>query len=190
MSYRFYPERVEPIGSKAGVADTDMIVPVTGYDGMRVTIPLLSIVTGATAQVLTVLQVKVIDTMAEIDSGTKKVTLETIEDDLAGRYAAMETVDGDWFISKVTASAAKVHTLEDAFPADGLKVDGRFFLFAPVDDDLNQIVSLEASKETVLSEPAPGRFAAGDYCYPLILHMTNDTNALTLQGGMAVYISR
>lgn len=190
MSYRFYPERVEPIGSKAGVADTDMIVPVTGYDGMRITIPLLSIVTGATAQVLTVLQVKEIDTMTVIDSGAKKVTLETIEDDLADRYAAMETVDGDWFISKVTDTTDKVQTLEDAFPADGLKVTGRFFLFSPVVDELNQIVSLEASKETVLSEPAPGRFAAGDFCYPLILHMTNDTDPLTLQGGMAVYINR
>ncbi len=190
MSYRFYPERVEPIGNKAGVADTDMIVPVTGYDGMRVTIPQLSILTGATAQVLTVLQVKEIDTMTAIDSGAKEVTLETIEDDLTGRYAAMETVDGDWFISKITASADKVHTMADAFPADGLKVTGRFFLFAPVDDELNQIVSLEASKETVLSEPAPGRFVAEDFCYPLILHMTNDTDPLTLQGGMAVYINR
>ena len=136
------------------------------------------------------LQVKEIDTMTDIDSGTKKVTLETIEDDLAGRYAAMETVEGDWFISKITASADKVHTTEDAFPADGLKVTGRFFLFCPVDDELNQIVALEASKETVLSEPAPGRFAAGDFCYPLILHMPNDTDPLTLQGGMAVYINR
>ena len=74
MSYRFYPERVEPIGSKVGVGDTDMIVPVTGYDGMRVTIPQLSIVTGATAQVLTVMQVKEIDTMAIVDPATKKVT--------------------------------------------------------------------------------------------------------------------
>ena len=190
MSYRFFPERVEPIGSKEGVADSDMIVTVTGHDGMRVTIPLLSIVTGATAQVLTVLQVKEIDTMTVIDPATKKVTLETIEDDLAGRYAAMETVDGDWFISKVTSSAAKVHTLEDAFPADGLKVNGRFFLFSPVSDELNQIAVLEASKETVLTQPAPGRFAARDFCFPLILHMTNDTNPLTLQGGMAVYINR
>ena len=108
---------------------------------MRVTIPHLSIVTGATAQVLTVLQVKEIDTMTVIDPATKKVTLETIEDDLVDRYAAMETMDGDWFISKVTLSAAKEHTLEDAFPADGLKVTGRFFLFAPVDDELNQIAA-------------------------------------------------
>jgi hypothetical protein len=190
MSYRFYPERVEPIGNKAGVADTDMIVPVTGYDGMRVTIPLLSIVTGATAQVLTVMQVKELDTMTAIDSVAKEVTLETIETDLTGRYAAMETVDGDWFISKVTASAAKVHTIEDAFPADGLKLTGRFFLFAATDDELNQKASLEASKETILTQPAPGRFVGRDFCFPVILHMTNDTNALTLQGGMAVYINR
>jgi hypothetical protein len=190
MSYRFYPERVEPIGNKAGVADTDMIVPVTGYDGMRVTIPLLSILTGATAQVLTVLQVKEIDTMTVLTSAAKEITLETIADDLTGRYAAMESVDGDWFISKITASAAKVHTMTDAFPADGLKLTGRFFLFAPVDDALNQIVSLEASKETVLTQDAPGRFVGRDFCFPVILHMTNDTNALTLQGGVAVYINR
>lgn len=38
------------------------------------------------------------------------------------------------------------------FPADDLKVNGRFFIFAPADDDLNQKAELEAGKEIILSQ--------------------------------------
>ncbi len=189
MSYRFYAERVMPIGSKAGSAGVDTIMPIEGCDGLRLTIPHLSISLGATPQVLTILQVEEQDIIKAFDNAAETITLDTNEEDLEDLHIALEQTDGTWFFTTVASSAAKVHTLNLAPPAT-TKIEGRAFIFCAVDGENAQSVSLSANNNHELSASAPGRFIARDFCYPMILHLTNATNPATVRGGAAVYISR
>jgi len=189
MSYRFYAERVAPIGSKTGSAGVDTIMPLEGCDGLRLTVPHLSISVGETAQTLTILQVEDQDLISAFDGPGKTVTLETLDSDLSGRQVALEKSDGSFFFTSVASSDEKVHTLAGTPPAT-TKVTGRLYLFCAPGGELAQSVALEESKNHELSAPAPGRFMARDFCYPLILHLTNTTNPATIRGGSMVYIAR
>ncbi|HAK46098.1 MAG TPA: hypothetical protein DCO79_09320 [Spirochaeta sp.] len=189
MSYRFYAEYLAPIGSKVGSAGTDTVIPVPGCEGLRLTIPQLQISCGTTPQTLTILQVEEMDQIAEFNVTGKTLTLETIEDDLADKHIAIEKEDGTFFFTTVASSAAKVHTLTDAPPAD-TKLTGTAFIFCDTDSELAQTAALAANTENEIEAPAPGRFIARDFCFPLIIHITNTTNPTTVRGGTAVYISR
>ena len=189
MSYRFYAEHLAPIGSKAGTTAGDTIMPIQGHEGLRLTIPRLTIVCGETPQILTVLQVEDMDQISAFDAGAKTLTLETIEDDLADKHIAIEKEDGTFFFTTVVSSAAKVHTLTDEPPAD-TKIVGTVFVFCDVDSELAQSEALLANTENELESPAPGRFIARDFNFPLILHITNTTDPTYVRGGAAVYISR
>ncbi|MDC7225202.1 MAG: hypothetical protein PQJ61_00395 [Spirochaetales bacterium] len=189
MSYRFYAEHIKPIGSKEGSAGNDTVIPVSGCEGLRLTIPRLSVSCGATPQVLTVLQVEDMDQISAFDTGGKTLTFDTIETDLADKHIAVEKEDGTFFFTTVTSSAAKVHTLTDAPPAD-TKIAGNVYIFCDTDSELVQTEALAANTENNLEAPAPGRFIARDFCFPLIIHITNTTNPTTVRGGAAVYISR
>jgi hypothetical protein len=101
MSFRFYPERVDSIGQKSGVVSEDLLIPVPGIDGMRITIPQLSVSCGANAQVLTLLQVKTHDQITALDKDAKTITVEEIETDLSNRLIALETEDGGWLFLPV-----------------------------------------------------------------------------------------
>ncbi|OQY31020.1 MAG: hypothetical protein B6241_14945 [Spirochaetaceae bacterium 4572_59] len=63
-------------------------------------------------QILTLLQVKESDLITAIDITGKTVTLESFEEDLTDRLCALETLEGDWIFLKISASAAKVNTLD------------------------------------------------------------------------------
>lgn len=189
MSYRLYAEHIAPIGSKAGEAGVDTVLPVAGSEGLRLTIPQLQVSCGATPQTLTVLQVQDMDKITAFNVSGKTLTLDTMDDDLADLYVAIEKDDGTFFYTTVISSAAKVHTLTDAPPAD-TKLTGTAFIFCDTDSELAQSVSLKANTENEFESPAPGRFIARDFCFPLIIHITNTTNPTTVRGGAAVYISR
>ncbi|MBI9103752.1 MAG: hypothetical protein JEY99_15155 [Spirochaetales bacterium] len=189
MSYRFNAERVMPIGSKTGSAGVNTIVPVEGCDGLRLTIPHLEVSCGATPQTLTILQVEDQDLITAFDTGSKTITLEAVDDDLEDLHVAIEKEDSSFAFTTVASSAAKIHTLTDAPPAD-TKLTGRLFIFCTTDGENAQSTALEANTENELTAPAPGRFIARDFCYPLIIHITNATNPATLRGGAAVYIAR
>lgn len=190
MSYRFYPERVEPLGQKAGIADTDLLVPIQGINGLRITIPTLRISCGATAQVVSCLQVAKSFTVTISDDVGKTVTLDGLAEDLTDALVAVDGGDDSWFFSSVTGTVGEVVTLADAFPTDGLKAEGRFFVFTEEDDESTQSAALTADSENLLETPAPGVFQGADLNYPVMLHVTNDTNAATLRGGVVVYINR
>lgn len=188
MSYRFYPERIESIGQITGVVGEDLLIPVSGIDGMRITIPRLSVSCGANDQILTLLQVKEADLITAIDITGKTVSLESFEEGLTDRLCALETLEGDWIFLKISASAAKVHTLDgDISP---VKTQGRFLLFCEVDDTLNQRVPLKQSVETLIDDNAPGRLVARDFCYPVVIHITNTTTAVQFNGGSVVFICK
>jgi hypothetical protein len=67
-------------------------------------------------------------------------------------------------------------TLTDAFPDEGMADEGRFFVFAEADDEACPNAALPADSEVSLEAPAPGLFQGADLNYPVVLHMTNDTN--------------
>jgi hypothetical protein len=189
MSYRFYAEYLAPIGSKAGSAGVDTVIPVSGCEGLRLTIPQLAVSCGATPQTLTILQVEEMDQIAEFNVPGKTLTLESIDIDLADKHIAIEKEDGTYLFTTVVSSAAKVHTLTDAPPAD-TKLTGTAFIFCDTDSELAQSAALAANTDYELEAPAPGRFIARDFCFPMIIHITNTTNPTTVRGGAAVYISR
>jgi len=189
MSYRFYAEYLAPIGSKVGSAGVDTVIPVPGCEGLRLTIPQLAVSCGATPQTLTILQVEEMDQVGAFNVAGKTLTLETIDADLEDLYVAIEKEDGTFFFTPVASSIAKVHTLTDAPPAD-TKISGTVFIFCATGSELSQTVALLANTENELEAPAPGRFIARDFCFPLIIHLTNTTNPATVRGGAAVYISR
>jgi hypothetical protein len=107
MSYRFYPERVENLGRKAGVADTDLLIPIQGINGLRITIPALRIATGATAQVVSCLQVAKSFTLSASDSDAKTVTLDGLSEDLTDALVAVDGGDDQWFFTTVSACAGE-----------------------------------------------------------------------------------
>lgn len=190
MSYRFYCERVEPIGQKTEAAGTDIVLPVNGYEGMRLTIPFLSVQCAATAQLLSILQVKEYDRISAFNAAEKKITVNQIGEDLEDIYIAAEKNDGEYFFSKVSDSEGKVHTVTDPFQEGTLKPAGRFFVFSSPGDEESQCAVLDAEKVNNLSLDAPGVFVARDFCFPVIIHITNGTNAAKLLAGIAAYISR
>ena len=122
MSYRFYAEYLKPIGSKVGTAGTDTVIPIQGHEGLRLTIPRLSVSCGATPQTLTILQVEDMDQVAAFDVGAETITIESIDADLADKHIAIEKEDGTFFFTTVSATAAKVQTLIEA-PAGRYQAD-------------------------------------------------------------------
>ncbi|MBF9018629.1 MULTISPECIES: hypothetical protein [unclassified Oceanispirochaeta] len=188
MSFRFYPERVDSIGQKSGVVSEDLLIPIPGIDGMRITIPQLSVSCGANAQNLTLLQVKEQDLMSVVDVPSKTITTEEIDTDLADRLIALETLDGDWLFLKVTSSAAKDHTFTEDI--SNVKTGGRFLLIAEETDDLNQRIPLASGEETLVNDNAPGRLFARDFCYPVVISITNETTAVEFNSASVVYICK
>ena len=189
MSYRFYAEYLKPIGSKVGTAGTDTVIPIQGHEGLRLTIPRLSVSCGATPQTLTILQVEDMDQVTAFDVGAETITLESIEADLSDKHIAIEKEDGTFLFTTVSATAAKVQTLNDAPPAD-TKLTGRAFIFCDTNSELAQTEALAANSYNELEAPAPGRYIAADFNFPLIIHITNTTDPATVRGGAAVYISK
>jgi hypothetical protein len=188
MSFRFYPERVDSIGQKSGVVSEDLLIPVPGIDGMRITIPQLSVSCGANAQTLTLLQVKTHDQITALDKDAKTITVEDIETDLSDRLIALETEDGGWLFLPVTSSAAKVHTFTGDIST--VKENGRFLLMAETEDELNQRIPLASGEETLVNDNAPGRLFARDFCYPVVISITNTTTAVEFNSASVVYICK
>ncbi|QEN06813.1 hypothetical protein EXM22_01950 [Oceanispirochaeta crateris] len=188
MSFNFYPERVEPIGQKAGTIGENLLIPIQGMDGMRITIPQLSVSCGADAQVLTLRQVETQDAIVALDIDAKTVAVEDTETDLTDRLIALETKDGGWIFLAVSASVAKIHTFTGDISE--VKVDGRFLIIAEENSELNQRVPLEAGAETLIADDSPGRLIACDFCYPVILSISNETSAVQFNGATVIYISR
>ena len=114
---------------------------------MRIVIPQLSISCGANDQVLTLLQVKELDIITALDAPGKTVTLDSLESDLTGRMAALETEEGDWIFLTVSGSAAKVLTMDGDLST--VKANGRFLLFCEVNDPSES----ENSSETEYGKP-------------------------------------
>lgn len=188
MSFRFYPERIDSVGQKSGTVGEELLIPVPGIDGMRITIPQLSVSCGANAQTLRLLQVKEMDLMQAIDEASKTIGLNEIETDLNGRLVALETNDGDWLFLTVTSSDGKDHTFTDEI--NTLKAGGRFLLIAEDTDELNQRIPLASGEETHINDNAPGRLFARDFCYPVVISITNDTTAVEFNSASVVYICK
>jgi hypothetical protein len=188
MSFRFYPERVDSIGQKSGSVGNDLIIPIPGIDGMRITIPQLSVSCGANDQVLTLLQVKTQDLITVLDSGGGTLTVEEIETDLADRLVALESIEGDWIFRTVTSSAGKVHTI--AGDLSLVKPAGRFLLICEDSDPLNQRIPLKQSVENLVQDNAPGRLFARDFCYPVVISISNTTTAVEFNSASVVYICK
>ena len=188
MSFRFYPERLESIGQRAGTVGEDLLIPIQGMDGMRITIPQLSVSCGADAQTLTLLQVKEMDLVSLLDIDNSQITLEGITEDLSGRLVALETNDGSWLFLQITASSSMVQTLDGDLSE--VKEGGRFFLMAESSDEECLVIPIEADSETLIQDPAPGRLIASDFCYPVVIAITNTTTAVKFNGATVVYICR
>jgi hypothetical protein len=188
MSFKFYPERIEPLGQRSGVVGENLLIPIQGIDGMRITIPQLSVSCGANAQELILLQVEKQDTIHGVDIAGKAITASEIDYDLTDRLVALETYEGDWLFLKITASVDKNHSIiEDV---SNVKTGGRFLLMAEESDSLNQRVPLKAVEENLIMDPAPGRLVARDFCYPVVVSITNTTTAVEFNCASAVYICR
>ena len=188
MSFNFYPERVDLIGQRDGTIGEDLAIPIPGIDGLRITIPHLSVSCGADDQVLTLRQTETKDRITALDTDAKTVTVEETEADLTGRLIALETEDGTWLFLPVTSSSGKVHSFTGDISE--VKPEGRFLLIAEEEDDLNQRVPLKENAETLICDADPGRLIARDFCYPVVLSISNDTSAVKFNGASVVYISR
>ena len=191
MGYNVFLERIRPILSRTEEVGTDIVVPIPTDNDKRITIPSLLVRCGETGQTLTVLQVKILDYAAADAAGLQNaITLQSTAEDLAGRHAAIRTLTGSLFFTKITASEAKVQTLEDNLPAEGAKKDTQVFIFSTPAEDGNNVIPLEASKDTSLQAPCPGLFAGKDIGCPIILHLTNGTHQARILGGMTAYITK
>ncbi len=186
MSFRFYPERIDAIGRRAGTVGEDLLIPVPGIDGMRITIPELSVNCGADAQSLSLLQVESLDIINTLEGSA--VTPEELSSDLAGRLVALETQDGDWLFDTVTATSSGAHSFTEDLSE--VKEGGRFLLMAEEDSELNQKVPLAADAEIHISDPAPGRLIARDFCFPVVISISNDITAVSFNAATVVYICR
>ena len=191
MGYNVNLERVRNIAGKKEAIGTDILVPIQAENDKRITVPCLLARCGATAQTLTVLQVKSLDYVAAAALGGQNVvTIVESAEDLAGREVGIQLADGSWFFSKVTASAAKAQTLADNLPAEGVAKDARFAIFNLPSEDGNEAIPLSANELANLQAPCPGLFVAEDFGFPVILHLTNETDQAEILGGTVAYIGK
>ena len=191
MGYNVNLERVRDIAGRTAAVGTDILVPIQAENDKRITVPCLLARCGATAQTLTVLQVRSLDYVAaDAAGGQNKVTIVESAEDLAGRQAGVQLPDGSWFFTEVTASAAKEQTLSANLPAGGVAKNARFAIFNLPAEDGNMVIPLDGNGTTKLEAPCPGLFVARDFGFPVILHLTNETNQARILGGTAAYIGK
>jgi hypothetical protein len=191
MGYNVNLEKIRPIFSKTAAVGTDILAPITTENDLRITVPSLLVMCGATGQTLTVLQVKTLDYAAlDAAGGQNIVTVVESEGSQVGRQVALQLPDESWFFAAITATNGKQQTLSANLPAGGVKKDARVMIFNLPSEDGNNQIPLEASKTTLLQAPCPGLFAARDIGFPMILHLTNGTNQARILGGMAAYIGK
>ena len=191
MGYNVNLERVKNIASKTEEVGTEIVVPIQAENDKRITVPCVLARCGATAQTLTVLQVKSMDYVAVAAlGGQNKVTISESAEDLTGRQVGIQLADGSWFFSSVTASAAKEQTLAANLPEEGAAKDARFAIFNLPSEDGNGVIPLSANELANLQAPCPGLFVAEDFGYPMILHLTNETDQAEILGGTVAYIGK
>ena len=191
MGYNVNLERVKNIAGKKEAIGTDILVPIQAENDKRITVPCLLAKCGATAQTLTVLQVKSLDYVAAAALGGQNVvTIVESAEDLTGRQIGIQLGDGSWFFSEVTATSLKQQALTENLPADGVEKDARFAIFNLPSEDGNEAIPLAADELANLQAPCPGLFVAEDFGFPVILHLTNDTNPAEILGGTVAYIGK
>ncbi len=188
MSYKFYPERIDCIGQLSGAVGENLLIPVDGIDGMRVTISHLSVSCGADDQVLNLLQVEECGSIAAIDNDLRTITTHVLSRDLTDKMIAVEVEEGFWRFLVVSSCDGKVYTVDEDIL--DLKIDGRFLIFSEEESLWNQRVPLKGGEETVIADAAPGRLIARDFCYPVIISISNVSSAVKFNGATVVYISR
>jgi len=191
MGYNVNLERVRNIAGRTEEVGTDIIVPIQAENDKRITVPCLLARCGATAQTLTVLQVKSLDYVAAAAlGGQNAVTITESAEDLTGRQVSVQLADGSWFFSEVTGSDAKAQTLAANLPAEGAAKDARFAIFNLPAEDGNEVLPLAANELANLQAPCPGLFVAEDFGFPVVLHLTNETNQAEILGGTVAYIGK
>jgi hypothetical protein len=57
-------------------------------------------------------------------------------------------------------------------------------------DNLNQRIPLASGEETLVNDNAPGRLFARDFCYPVVISITNTTTAIEFNSASVVYICK
>jgi len=191
MGYNVNLERVREIPSKTAAVGTEILLPIPVENDKRITVPCLLLRCGATPQTLTVLQVRSLDYVAvDAAGGQDDVTISESAENLAGRQAGIQLEGGTWFFTEVTASAAKTQTLAANLPAVGVGKDARFAIFSLPVEDGNMVIPLEANGITKLEAPCPGLFVGRDFGFPVVLHLTNDTDQARILGGTVAYIAK
>ena len=190
--FNMYGPRIRPIPSNTAVADTAFLQHLEPMSVYRQVVTRLSILCGATAQTLSVMNAlartttsaaalisqKVLDLTADPGVGTVAGVIAS------GDYCIVELETGVHQVNKVDSVATLAITFIDDFEAAVSK--GAKVYFYGTEGDGHEQVAVASGGETIF-ESSEGWFVAKNAGYPLLFHLNNATDACILEGGVVTH---
>jgi hypothetical protein len=185
--FNMFCQRIEPIARATELANTEIYLKVDAVEGLKLVIQRLTLLNGATAQTLTVMNpsAKVL-TSAAADADQKVINItedpgSIAEDD----YCIVKLSDGSYQMNKVDSVSTLEITFVDDWEAD-IDSGASVWFYGTTSDDHPQY-TIDADSE-VTFESDYGYFVSNNTGYPMILSVNNATNACVIEGGVALYV--
>lgn len=192
MGYNTNLERAINIPSFESLGTAETYLPLPNARDLRISIPFFAAQAGATAQKLSFLQVKEVDYLAaEITQGATEIQLQMNQEDLSGRWIAIEDSEGVCFFSEVTGTTGQTNQLAEPYDEERADQDCKVYIFHKPTEGGNQVFPLRANELEQFSAGCPGIVLAEEIGYPLILHISNENNeTVQFHGGTIALINK
>lgn len=191
MSYNVYLAGLHMVGSVAAAGGEPTVVLLPGDERYRLTVPHLSVRCGTSAETMTVMSpVEFVSTAAESD-GASLTLKEPMESLIENHYLAFQLRNGHMVVDTVQSVSVdgEVMTITLATePEEPVAAGTRVYRFGDTDVPGHFQTTLSADAETEFEAPAPGRFVAGDYGFPFIVHITNSDDQAVFLDAVCAYI--
>jgi hypothetical protein len=188
----FLVKRWQRFGPKTAVAGTPWVLGIPSSDFGRAIINRLTILNGATANVLSIMQVKGRDKVT-VGGATGQAKFKIASANPCGiavnDWLGIVGIDGTVFYDVVSAVAApsggNIEITMTANLAKAVEADARIFFFdLPA---IHEQITLPTTAETTYQSDY-GYFGADEIGDPILLHCNNATNATTLKAAIAPII--
>lgn len=191
MSYNVYLAGLQTVGTVAASGTVATVVPLPGDERYRLTVPHLAVRCGATAETLTVMGVVEFGITKGESVGNALTLREPIETLIDNHYVAYHLPDGQIMVDtvqSVSVAGEEMTVNLVSTPAEVVPAGTRLYRFGEPDGENHFRTTLTASAETEFEAPAPGRFIAGDYGYPFVVHITNSDDQSVFLDAVCAYI--
>ena len=188
MGYNAFLRKLGDISQATEAAGTAIFQKIDPVAGARACIQRLSVLTLATAHVLTVMKNSA-KVFASAEAAAAQKVLNITEDPgsiATNDYCIIKLADGTYQMNMVASVSTLAITFTDNFTA--IVESGAPVWFFGVVGDSHPQYTLAANAENEFESPY-GYFVAADKGVPLILSIDNGTNASVLQGGVVAYIN-